>query len=98
MRVTARLATCQTCRGPILAALCDGIETRCEPVPLSRRGELLAALAGVATYRLDTDRRLHANDCWRIAADAPLPGDHRLAAHRCDRPIPTDWIDMKETA
>jgi hypothetical protein len=91
MRDTAILATCQKCRLTVLAALCEAVETRCEPTPLTREGELHAAASGRATYRLDGDRRLWRNDQWRILSDAPFPQDHRLAAHVCGQPIPAEW-------
>jgi hypothetical protein len=67
------------------------LEVTCELLPLSREGEIAAAIAGRKTYRLDADRRLWRNDQWRISRDAPMPGDHRLVAHVCDRPVPAAW-------
>ena len=91
MRATASLSQCRHCKIPTVNALCDGLEVVCELVPLSRAGELQAAAAGRQTYRLDADRRLWRNDQYRIRADAPLPGDHRLIAHDCSSPTPDAW-------
>ncbi len=66
-------------------------DTYADPTPLSRHGEIHAALTGRRIYRLDVDLRLWATDRWRITTD-PLPGDHLLAEHVCGQPIPSNWI------
>lgn len=91
MRATASLSQCRRCQILTVSALCEGIEVVCDLAPLTRIGELQAAAAGRQTYRLDADRRLWRNDQYRIRADAPLPGDHRLIAHDCEHPTPAQW-------
>lgn len=94
MRRKATLTRCQHCRSVTVAGLdADSAahDTYADPTPLSRHGEIHAALTGRRIYRLDVDLRLWATDRWRITTD-PLPGDHLLAEHVCGLPIPSNWI------
>lgn len=84
--------TCPTCHRPTLTGLDNAAPAVVDPRPLTRRGELLATIAGMATYRIDAHGQPWRNDQWRIAADIPLPGDIRVAAHLCHRPLPGDWL------
>jgi hypothetical protein len=88
----ATLTTCRTCHHPILTGTDDyALTTIADPIPLTRNGEILAALTGRTCWRLDHEKRLWRTDQWRILSDTPLPGDHRLTAHHCGHPIPTTW-------
>lgn len=99
MRTTATTTECRNCTAPTISALADDArEAVCDLAPLTRAGELLAALDGRTVYRLDRDRKLWRTDRWRIGADSPLPGDHRLASHVCGRPVPADWIQPPDQA
>lgn len=92
MRTTATATRCQTCRQLVIAAInTDTLDTYCDPIPLTRNGELQANLAGRRTYRLDTDRRLWPTTRDRIHT-APMPGDRILAIHICGQPIPATWV------
>jgi hypothetical protein len=84
--------TCPSCRRPTLTGLDNGVPAIVDPRPLTRHGELLATIAGITTFRIDVDGRPWHTNQWRIADDIPLPGDIRVAAHICDRPLPGDWL------
>lgn len=91
MRTTATATRCPDCRQLVIAAIStDALDTWCDVIPLTRNGELAANLAGRATYRLDTDRRLWTTGAHRIATD-PMPGDAILAVHICGQHIPAAW-------
>lgn len=99
MRRKATLTRCRNCLAVTVAGLdadSAALETHVDPTPLSRHGEIRAALVGRRIYRLDTDQRLWAIDRWRITTD-PQPGDHLLAQHLCNTPIPATWIAPEPT-
>ena len=88
----AELATCSTCRQPILTGVDDiALTAIAEPIPLTRDGEIQAMATGRDCWRLDHDKRLWRTDTWRIASDRPFPTDHRVTTHLCHQPIPTTW-------
>lgn len=94
MSRAAILTTCNRCHAPIVTGIDDyRIQARADLVPLTRHGEIQAAIAGRDTWRIDADRRLWRTDRWRIHTDAPMPGDHRLTSHLCGQPIPADWVE-----
>lgn len=89
----AKLTECNRCRTPILTGHDDcGLDVRATAVCLTRHGEIQAMVSGLDCWRLDAERRLWHTNQWRIADDAPLPGDIRVAAHICHRPLPGDWL------
>jgi len=89
----AKLTECNRCRTPILTGHDDcGLDVRATAVCLTRHGEIQAMVSGLDCWRLDAERRLWHTNRWRIADDIPLPGDIRVAAHICDRPLPGDWL------
>lgn len=56
--------------------------------PLTRTGELLAVVAGRATYSLDLTGALHRRDRWSIRRQPRQPV---YAEHRCHQPLPLAW-------
>ena len=88
----ATLTTCPTCHHPILTGTDDyAAHTTADAIPLTRNGEIQAALTGRTCWRLDHEKRLWLTDQWRILSDIPMPGDHRITAHHCHHPIPAIW-------
>ena len=88
----ARWEECNRCQIPILTGTDDySLPVKAEAVPLTRAGEIHALAAGLDCWRIDADRKLWRTDSFRIMSDAPLPGDHRIAAHVCGQPFPAAW-------
>ena len=81
------------CQREVLAALdyhIAAIEVLVEPYPLSRRGEVEALRDGRATYQirhygLGRRRAPHIRT-------SPAETTTVLAEHRCEHPLPTEWI------
>lgn len=95
----AKLAECPRCATPILTGRDDhGLDVTAVAACLTRHGEIQAAIAGLACWRIDTERRMWRTDRWRITADAPMPGDSRITTHRCDQPLPASWLAPIPTA
>jgi hypothetical protein len=90
----AGLRTHRPCRGLTVAGIDDnGLDTWCEPSPLSPDGELAALLVGRPTWDLYaghglTYRRATAIS-HRPAGDASRPV---LAQHVCGDPLPAAWL------
>lgn len=59
-----------------------------DPDILTRTGELLAVIAGWATYEHDRDGGLWRRDPRRLRSTA---AEHVHPSHRCSLPIPAAW-------
>jgi hypothetical protein len=94
----AGIRTCRTCRQHCLAGIAiTGLDTWLDTHQLHSDGELHALLDGRPTFSLYAGKQLVPRDRHWIRC---YPAGHAkrptFAAHRCDQPIPTDWIH-KET-
>ena len=89
-RRRAQSKTCRRCGATTLFGLdADraALDATADPVPLTRAGELRAALAGRATYALASGE-LHHRDRWALTAPARVV----VPEHRCGQPVPADWV------
>jgi hypothetical protein len=94
----AKLRRCGRCGGTVLKGLddewCAG-EATAEPVIVTESGEALALLEGRSSYRLLGATLKTLKLFYRNAAEIAyghLPGWRVVVDHRCDRPIPGEWV------
>jgi hypothetical protein len=98
----AKLRYCGRCGGTVLKGLddewCAG-EATAEPVIVSETGEASALIEGRASYRLlggtPTTLRLFYRNAAEIA-HGHVAGWRVVVEHRCDRPIPREWVRSDE--
>jgi hypothetical protein len=80
---------CRSCKQPVVRGLdadVAGIPATCDPEPIDQAGELLALVAGRATYtvrHIGGRWQIGYRDHWRIKAGRPAAV---LAEHRCGSP------------
>ena len=85
----AKPRRCKKCHAQTLAAIDDlGLESHLDPKPTTSGGELLALLAGRATFEV-IGTQVVSRDSHRVTAH---PADQRgvFAAHSCNSPLPTN--------
>ena len=91
----SRMRRCRRCRTLTLAGL-DGnvlaMDADADLPPLTRRGDLLALVAGRVTYELGADGRLHYRSPRHVVHGPPTPSSSVHAAHRCGVPPPAEWL------
>lgn len=80
----ARVTSCPSCHGLVLAGIDQGLVVRVDPQPLSSFGELWARVAGRWTYDLGPRRELWLRTVHTIKVHRHLV----LADHVCGAGIP----------
>jgi len=94
----ARLGRCPQCGAGVIVGLDGDVcasMVRADPVPLTPHGEALAALAGLATFRLTrTNGRfvLTAREAWHIRNRSPFSRGDVLAEHRFSGQPPPEAV------
>lgn len=90
-RRRAQATICGRCGAPTITGPDDdraALIAAVDPDVLTRTGELLAVVAGWATYEHDRDGGLWKRDPRRLRSSAT---GHVHPSHRCARPIPAAW-------
>lgn len=88
------MLTVHGCGSHVLLGLDDepaGLTARCDPYPLSQAGEVAALRDGRWTWAI-AHGRLERRDRWTIPGHPPGPGLLVVTEHRCDHPLPDDWL------
>lgn len=68
-----------------------GLTAWCDQYPISQAGEVAALTAGRWTWSI-SHGRLERRNRWTIPGHPPAPDLLVIAEHRCDSPLPDDWL------
>lgn len=89
-KLPVKTRRCPTCRQPIVTGFDDAVGptvATVDPHPLTLEGELLALVAGRATYGISEGFELGYRDAWRIEHLPPEPRGYTVhATHKCGTP------------
>ena len=89
-KLPTRTKTCHACRETVITGAVDGYgphQATVDPHPLTQEGELLALVAGRATYGHSEGFELAYRDAWRIENLEPEPRGYTVhATHKCGCP------------
>lgn len=94
-RPAAERAWCPKCRRAVLAGLdgdVAGVPVLVEVLPVTREAEVIAFLAGRATFNLDSSRRLFRRGGLLVRSGRRPFGEPVLVGHVCDPPAPAAWF------
>lgn len=89
-KLPVKTRRCPICRATIVTGLDEGVGpdiATVDPHPLTIEGELLALVAGRATYGISEGFELGYRDTWRIQHLPPEPRGYTVhATHKCGTP------------